>query len=139
MTTTTSRTAAATMTTTSWDEDPGWGPDSPLPRLARADVSFAYEGDLVATSSSRAALSYGPDGTGTSLGFEVVEGSLHGVAGGFVLRHEDVFTTEEVRLTYSIEPGSGTGGLAGITGGGEAIARHGLEATPFTLTYDLPR
>src|SRR5687768_1700301 len=120
---TSSRTAAATMTTTSWDEDPGWGPESPLPRLARADVGFAYDGDLAATSTSRAALSYGPDGTGTSLGFEAVEGTLHGVAGGFVLRHEDVFTAEEVTLSYEVVPGSGTGGLAGIRGGGTAVAR----------------
>lgn len=132
------RTAHATMSFTSWDEDPSFGDDAPLPRLATALVAFAYDGDLVATSSSRSALSYGPDGEGSSLGFETVTGTLHGLEGGFVLRHEDVFTGTEVTLTYEIVAGSGTGALAGITGGGTAVATHGSQTTPFPLTYRLP-
>lgn len=125
------------MSFTSWDEVPGWGPDAPLPRLAVATVAFAYAGDLEATSSSRAVLAYGADGTGTSLGFETVTGTLHGVAGSFVLRHEDTFSAEAVTLAYRIVPGSGTGGLEGIRGEGSTVAEHGSSATPFPLTYEL--
>lgn len=34
--------ASATATFTTWDEDPSWEGDPPLPRLAQATVAFRY-------------------------------------------------------------------------------------------------
>ncbi|QXC59593.1 DUF3224 domain-containing protein [Aquihabitans sp. G128] len=138
MTSTTTRTANATMSFSKWDEEPGWGPDAPLPRLAQADVAFGYEGDLVAQGSCRYSLSYGADGRGTALGFEAIEGSLDGVEGGFVIRHEAAFTPDGVELSFAIVEGSGTGGLAGIAGSGRSTADHGSQSSPWSLTYELP-
>lgn len=135
--TTSTRSANATMSFSRWDEDPGFGPDAPLPRLAQALVAFAYVGDLVATSSCRYSLSYGPDGHGTALGFEAIDGTLHGVDGGFVIRHEATFTPDGVTLAFDVVDGSGTGGLEGITGSGTSVADHGSQASPWSLAYDL--
>ncbi|CAN5494211.1 DUF3224 domain-containing protein [soil metagenome] len=132
------RTAHATMSFSSWDEDPGWGPDAPLPRLAQALVAFAYEGDLTATSSCRYSLSYGLDGRGTAVGFEAVDGALDGMAGGLVIRHEAAFTPDGVELSFEVVEGSGTGGLEGITGSGTSVADHGSPTSPWSLTYRLP-
>jgi len=136
--TSTERTANATMSFSSWDEDPGFGPDAPLPRLAQALVAFGYEGDLVATSSCRYSLSYGADGRGTAVGFEAIDGTLDGAVGGFVIRHEAAFTPDGVQLSFDVVEGSGTGALAGITGSGTSVADHGSQASPWTLTYQLP-
>ncbi len=131
-------TANAKMSFSSWDEDPAWGDDAPLPRLARALVAFGYEGDLAAISTCRYTLSYGPDGRGTALGFEAVEGSLEGRAGGFVLRHEASFTATGVDVSFTIVPGSGTGDLAGISGSGTVTAEHGSQESAWSLSYELP-
>lgn len=137
MTPTTS-TATGTARFSDWDEEPGWGPESPLPRLAHARVTFTYDGDLVGTSSSRSVLSYGPDGAGTGLGFETVRGSLGGVDGGFVLQHLDTFGPDGVTTEWTIVAGSGTGGLAGITGTGGYQVGHGTSEWTYALDYRLP-
>ena len=137
MTTTTTRTAHATMGFSDWQEDPAWGDDAPLPRLAQATVTFAYQGDLEATSTCRYTLSYGPDGQGSAVGFEAVDGTLHGRAGTFVLRHDAAFSATGVRYAFAVVPGSGTGELAGLLGQGDCTADHGAEASAWELTYQL--
>ncbi len=130
-------TAIATMSFSSWDEDPGWGPDAPLPRLAQAVVAFGYDGDLAATGDCRYTLSYGADGQGTALGFETVTGTLGHRAGSFVLRHEAAFTATGVEVTFTVVEGSGTGDLAGIGGSGRCHAEHGSQASSWSLDYEL--
>lgn len=137
MSTTTTRTAHATMGFSDWQEDPAWGDDAPLPRLAQATVTFSYEGDLQATSTCRYTLSYGPDGQGNALGFETVEGTLEGRTGGFVLRHDAAFTATGVDYTFTVVPGSGTGELTGLLGEGNCTAEHGAEASAWALTYQV--
>jgi len=135
MSTTTTRTAHATMSFTDWQEDPGWDTGAPLPRLAQATVTFTYEGDLNATSSCRYTLSYGTDGEGSAVGFEAVSGTLDGRAGSFVLRHDAAFTANGVAYTFTVVPGSGLGELEGLVGEGTCTAEHGAEASAWSLTY----
>jgi len=78
---TTSLTATASMA--SWAESPDHGPDAPLPRLAHAEVSFSYTGDLVAKSECNYSLSYARDGTGEATGFETITGQRDGEEGSF--------------------------------------------------------
>ena len=109
-------TITATVSFTSWDEDPAWGPDAPLPRVAHAKVAFAYTEGIEATSDARLVLHYTADGTGTAHGFEMVTGTRDGEAGTFVLEHLDRFTAEGVASTTTVVEGSGTGAFAGLSG-----------------------
>src|SRR5688500_5279793 len=102
-----------TMRFTSWDETPGFGPDAPLPRLATAEVAFAYDGALTATSTCRYVLSYGAGGTGEGRGYETATGRLGDDEGSFVLRHRALFTAEGVTTEAEVVEGSATGALAG--------------------------
>ncbi|QYG95440.1 DUF3224 domain-containing protein [Iamia sp. SCSIO 61187] len=124
----------ATSTFTSWDEEPGWGDDAPVPRLAHAKVVFAYTGDLEATSEAHFALYYRADGTGTSQGFEIVTGTRDGAEGTFVLHHVDDFDADGVRSTHTVVEGSGTGAFAGLTGSGSYQLGHGTKEWEWSLT-----
>src|SRR5918993_1048560 len=90
-------TSTATGTPTNWEETPSYGTDAPLPRLAQAEVTFAYEGDLQGTGECRYLFRYGPTGDSEILGFEHVEGALRGRTGSFNLRHEGTFTEGRVQ------------------------------------------
>jgi hypothetical protein len=116
-------TATGNATFTSWDEDPSYDGDAPLPRLASATVAFTYEGDLQGTSTSRSVLAYGADGSGTGVGFEEFHGTLAGVEGTLVLRHEDVF---------------GADGVVGYTGSGGYEVGHGTSNWAWALDYEAP-
>jgi hypothetical protein len=117
----------ATCTFTSWDEDPGFGTDAPLPRLATATVAFAYTGGLEATSEARFAMHYRADGTGTSHGFEMITGTRDGEEGSFVVHHLDTFGPDGVDSTWTVVEGSGTGAFAGLTGSGSAHLGEGTK------------
>jgi hypothetical protein len=131
-------TARGTATFTSWVEDPPYDGDAGLPRLASATVAFEYQGDLVATSTGRYVLSYGPDGAGVGVGYEELTGSLGGAEGTMVLRHEDVFDERGVVTRWTIVEGSGTGAFAGYTGEGGFEAPHGSASWDWALDYRAP-
>ncbi|MPY95512.1 MAG: DUF3224 family protein [Acidimicrobiia bacterium] len=133
--TTTTTTATGTAKFTSWAEDPAFDGDAPLPRLAHATVSFEYEGDLAGSSSCRYVLSYGADGHGTAVGFEELTGSLGGVPGTIVLRHEASFGESGVTTRWSVVAGAGTGGLADVRGEGDYEASHGSSGWAYRLDY----
>ncbi len=131
-------TATGTAKFTSWDEDPSFEGDAPLPRLAHATVAFEYQGDLNGTSTCYYVFSYGADGSGTAVGFEEVTGDLGGVGGTLVLRHEASFTAEGVETTWQVAPGASTGGLAGVTGSGGYTVGSGGSDWTWTLDYERP-
>jgi hypothetical protein len=124
----------ATCTFTSWDEEPGWGDDSPLPRLAHATVAFAYSGGIEATSEARFAMYYRADGTGTSQGFEMVTGTRDGEEGTFVVHHVDDFGPEGVESTHTVVEGSGTGAFAGLSGSGTAHLAEGTKEWEWAIS-----
>lgn len=134
----TTATAHATMSFADWTEDPPWDGDPPLPRLASSSVTFTYTGDLIATSQCRYALSYAADGAGHAIGFEAVEGTLAGLSGAFVLRHDAEFTATGVAYLVTVVPDSATGELTGLLGEGTCQAEHGAEDSSWSLTYRLP-
>ncbi len=127
-------TLTATCTFTSWAEEPGFGEDAPTPRLAHATVAFAYTGGIEATSEARFALYYGPDGTGTSQGYEMVSGTRAGEEGTFVVHHVDDFGAEGVDSTWTVVEGSGTGAFAGLTGSGTAHLGEGTKEWEWSLS-----
>lgn len=129
---TTSLTATASMA--SWAESPDHGPDAPLPRLAHAEVSFSYTGDLVAKSECNYSLSYARDGTGAATGFETITGQRDGEEGSFTLRHECRFHAEGVATDIAVVPGSGTGPFTDLDGSGHFDIGHAAESWEWTLT-----
>lgn len=114
----------STATFTSWDETPGFDEGAPLPRLATADVAFAYDGELTGSSACHYVLHYGADGTGTAVGFETITGTRDGAEGTLTLRHECRFGSEGVTTDLTVV--SGTGALDGITGTGSFQVAEGV-------------
>lgn len=131
--TTTRPALTATSTFTSWDEEPGWGDDAPLPRLAHAKVVFTHTGDIEATSEAHFALYYRADGTGTAHGYEMVTGTRDGEEGSFVLHHLDDFDPDGVTSTVTVVEGSGTGAFADLAGSGTHHMGEGTKEWEWAL------
>jgi Protein of unknown function (DUF3224) len=128
-------TATGTFTVASWDESTyqelGDGA-----KLTKASVTFGMEGDITGKGSWDAVMCYRPDGTAVFTGLQRVEGRLAGADGSFVLLADGEYADGAARTRWQVITGTGTGGLAGLTGGGESVAT----ATPpgsFTLDYEL--
>ena len=132
---------AVTLTTkmriASWDESPveEFGDGS---KLTRAQVRLSG-GEAGLTSGSAGMLAYyRPDGTSSFVTVTRLTGVLDGRAGSFVLRGEGAFdgTTASGRMT--VVAGSGTGGLAGLSGACESVSTHAdYPFMPLALAYDL--
>ena len=132
----TSTISSATATVASWDEDPSWEGDPPLPRLAQAKVTFAYTGQTEAEGDCRYVLSYAADGSGTGVGLERLTGTVDGQAAEVVLRHDVTFAPDGVSVDVSIVAGSGIGAFEGHAGQGHYAVSHGAEGWDWTLTED---
>ena len=85
-----------------------------------AHIEKSFEGDAVGRSSTLFTAAYDQEtGVGTYVAMEAFEGVLNGHGGTFNFAHSAT-TCGELREAefFTIVPGSGTGALAGITGGG---------------------
>ena len=122
---------SAPFTLDSWDVTADPAPADPAPADAGAPVTGlavltkTYAGgDLTGTATGHALTTQGPGGA-AYVAQERIAGTIAGRTGSFVLGHgasggpghEDV-------MRAAIVPGSGTGGLAGISGSGRL--EHGL-------------
>lgn len=132
---------AVTLTTkmriASWDETPVEEFDDGS-KLTRALVRLSDEADGLASGSVGMLAYYRPDGTSGFVTVMRLTGILDGRAGSFVLRGGGAFdgTTASGRMT--IVEGSGTGGLARISGTCESVSTHAdYPFMPLTLHYDL--
>jgi len=127
--------ATGTFTVASWDEntyqDLGEGA-----KLTKATVTFGMEGDVAGRATWDALMCYRPDGTAVFTGIQRIEGQLAGVDGSFVVQADGEYADGAARTRWQVITGTGTGGLAGLTGTGESVAT----ATPpgsFTFDYDV--
>ena len=132
---------AITLTTkmriASWDESPveEFGDGS---KLTRALVQLSDGKDAIESGSSAMLAYYQPDGTSSYVTMMRLNGNLDGRSGSFALRGEGDFdgTTASGRMT--VVPGSGTGGLSGISGTCESVSTHAdYPFMPLKLTYEL--
>jgi hypothetical protein len=127
--------AAGTFTVAGWDESTYEELDGDA-KLTKATVAFEMAGDITGKATWDAVMCYRPNGTAVYTGFQRVQGQLAGIEGSFVVRADGEFVDGEARSRWDVVEGSGTGGLAGLTGRGEAVAT----ATPpgsFTFDYSL--
>ncbi len=127
--------AAGTFTVAGWDESTyreldGGG------KLTKAAVTFAMTGEISGEARWDAVMCYLTDGTAVYTGYQVVEGQLAGVDGSFIVRADGEFAEGEARSRWEVIAGSGTGGLAGLTGSGQAVATASPPGS-FTFDYDL--
>jgi hypothetical protein len=53
-----------------------------------------------------------------------------------VLQRSGVFEDGQAKESYTVIPGSATGDLRGLTGGGHSAVGHGMEH-PFEMSYEL--
>lgn len=127
--------AAGSFSVKSWDEST-YQELAENAKLTKATVAFALEGDLTAQATWDAVMCYRPDGTAVFTGMQRMTGQLAGREGSFVLQADGEFAEGEARSRWQIVDGSGTGGLAGLTGSGSAVATASPTGT-FELDYSL--
>jgi hypothetical protein len=127
-------TAQGSFSITSWDEqtyeDLGGGV-----KLTRASVAQSFDGDLQGDGAVQWLMYYRPDGTASFVGLQRITGTLAGRTGSFVVQDSGEFEGGVARGRWSVVPGSGADGLAGI--GGQGGFEAGQQAN-WSLDYALP-
>ena len=114
---------------------------TPLPGAAdglqRLALEKRFSGDLVGRSQGEM-MSAGDPAKGEAgyVALEMVEATLAGRQGRFALQHSGTMTDGGQRLNIQIVPGSGSGGLAGISG--QMAIRIAGGVHHYTLSYALP-
>ena len=105
-------------------------------KLTRANGSQAFSGDIKGTGRVEWLMCYRKDKTAEYVGLQEISGTLGGRRGSFVLTASGAYDGTKSKGKWAIVPGSGKGGLAGITGKGSFVAGPGPQAT-FRLSYEL--
>lgn len=106
-------------------------------KLARASVVNEYDGEIEGTGTLEYLLHYDTPTSSRFIGYERVVGRLGGRSGSFVLHHQGTWDGSTAHGRWSVVPGSGTGELAGLSGTGGFVAKHGEARTPYTLEYSI--
>lgn len=115
-----------------WDEKPFDEFDGGR-KLTRSSVTYSYTGDLEGEGKAEYLMAYNTDGTGNHVALERVIGKMAGRSGSFVIQHTGTFDAKGVKNHWFIVPGSGTGDLQGLIGGGEfEISGHG----PYPISFE---
>ncbi len=129
------QTANARFAVATWNEQPYSEGDN-LPKLTRATVTKTFSGDIDGTGHVEYLMMYRSDGTAAFVGLERIVGRIGERSGSFVLQRSGVFEGGQAKESYSVIPGSGTGGLIGLQGNGSTSIGHDKDY-PFTLSYEL--
>lgn len=122
------KSATGTFEIAAWDENTTveLGPGA---KLTQAKVTQKFSGGLAGDGSVIWAMCYVSEKSARFVGMQHVTGTLDGRTGGFVMETTGDFDGTTAKGRWSIVPGSGTGGLAGIAGAGGFEAPHGPKAT----------
>jgi hypothetical protein len=117
-----------------WDENP-FDEFEGGRKLTRSSVTYSYTGDLEGEGKVEYLMVYNTDGSGCHVALERVIGKMDGRSGSFVIQHTGTFDAKGVQDRWFIVPGSGTGDLQGLTGGGE-FKISGQGPYPISFEYD---
>lgn len=104
-------------------------------KLTRAGGSQEFSGGLEGTGSVEWLMCY-RNGGADYVGMQLVDGTLDGRHGSFVLSAVGAYEGTTSNMHLEIVAGSGTGELAGISGSGEFVAGPGPQGH-YTLDYRL--
>lgn len=129
------KTAEGTFEVTAWDEKP-FAQIGDGGKLTKASVKAKLDGDIIGEATTEWLMCYTSESNATYVGFQKVDGTLDGRKGSFVVETDGIFDGKKARGAWSIVPGSGTGGLAGISGEATFDSPKGTKAS-FSLEYDL--
>ena len=132
---------AVTLTTklriASWDESPVEEFDDGG-KLTRAQVQLSDGEEGLASGSMEMLAYYRPDGTSRFVTVMRLTARLDGRAGSFVLCGEGTFDGTTASGQMTVVPGSGTGGLARISGTCASVSTHDdYPFMPLALAYEL--
>jgi hypothetical protein len=116
-----------------WEEKPDREIEG-QPKLTRADVVYAYHGDLEGEGTITYLLCYSGNDIAYFLGYDQVTGRLGEKRGSFVLQHVGTFEAGAVKDTLTVVPGSAAGELRGLRGSGSC---GGDGEAVFTLDYEI--
>ena len=110
---------------------------APASGVQRFVLQKTFTGDLAGASSGEM-LSAGDPGTGEAgyVAIEMVTATLAGRSGGFALQHSGTMSGGQQNLQISIVPGSGSGGLIGLSGQMEISITGGVHH--YVLHYAIP-
>ncbi|MGI9156353.1 MAG: DUF3224 domain-containing protein [Marmoricola sp.] len=109
--------------------------------VGHAHMVKEYDGEIEGRSTTQFSFAFDPaSGVGTYVAMEAFEGSLAGRTGAFAFAHSattDGQSEERLNELLVIAPGSGSGGLTGITGAGRMVIDED-ETHHVELDYELP-
>lgn len=121
----------------SWDEKPYRELDDGS-KFTRAEVTLAGTGDGLESGTFQSVMYYRPDGTTAYVSVMQLSGTIAGRSGSFVLRGNGDFDGTTARGAMEIVDGSGTAGLAGITGTARSVSTHAdYPHMPLEIAYAL--
>ena len=118
----------------SWDEDTYEEMDNGA-KLTRASVTQTFSGAAEGDGAAQWLMAYRPDGTAHFVGLQRITGTIDDRKGTVVLETIGDFDGKVATWTATVVPGSGTGDLEGLTGGGTFEAPMGSTAS-FDLDLD---
>ncbi|RNL85702.1 DUF3224 domain-containing protein [Halostreptopolyspora alba] len=105
--------------------------------ITRAEVSYAYTGDIRGTGTVVYLIGYASE-PGPVLALERFEGTIAGHEGTCVFSHVGTQDRTSVSVRLEVVPGMGTGALETLRGEAEvAIKGHSEEGYPITLSFDI--
>ena len=104
--------------------------------LGRLALDKEFNGDLQASSHGEMLTGGNPaSGSAGYVAIELVNGTLHGRSGTFILQHNGVMAKGAGDLTVIVVPDSGTGELTGLSGKLTITQESGQHF--YALEYDL--
>jgi Protein of unknown function (DUF3224) len=118
----------------SWDETP-YDEGEALPKLARAEVTNSFAGDIEGESTLQYLLAYQDEESANFVGLERITGRVGGREGSFVLQQNGTYENGIAKGEWFVVPGTGTGGLTGLRGSGGFQADH--EGATYSLDFEI--
>jgi hypothetical protein len=128
--------ANATFEGKNWNEQP-FSEIEGGPKLTHVSVTNIYHGDIKGEGTLEYLMVYHTAGPVDFVGYERIAGKIGDRAGSFVLKHTGTYADGTATAEYVVEPGSGTGDLAGLRGrGGMAAGHSASNAFPFDYDFE---
>lgn len=124
--------AAGSFEVKSWTEK-AYSEIEGQPKLLRAEVVYAYHGDLESEGNIEYLMCYSGNNIAYFIGYEQVAGRLGNRSGTFVLQHVGTYEGGAVKDTLTVIPSSATGDLRGLLGEGSC---GGDGEASFVLDYE---
>ena len=120
----------------SWDEQ-AYRASADGRKFTRAEVTLKGTAGIE-SATYEGLMFYAADGTSSYVTMMQITGTLDGRTGSFVLTGSGTYDGTTATGESRIVPGSGTGGLTGITGTAGSTSTHAdYPFMPLTLHYDL--